>query len=468
MIGGLQSGGMVDEAILMFKGMLACYLSPSELTFVSLVSSCSGNTVGGQVHSQVVKRGFEAYTVVSNSMITMYANFEDMVSAYVIFESQREKDDVSWNAIISGYSQWNCCRSAISSYIEMQKAELRPDEFTFGSLLASSDSLTTLEMIHSHVLKTGLISSIQVSNPLISAYCKHNNVKAGHKVFLTMLSRSLVSWNTMMSGFLLNGFHIQGLQHFSQLLTSGFHPNEHTLTIALSICASISAAEQAKQIHAYILRSISCPRASLGNALITTYSKCGLLDSSSKVFSTMSDKDAVSWNSLISAYAQHGEANAALQCLNAMSEVSPDQATFSAVLSACSHAGLVDEGVRVFNSMVDRYGIKPGVDHFSCIIDLLGRAGYFTQVEKIIESEHFEAHPNIWWTLISACATHGNLELGRRVAGYLLETERHNSSAYVLLSNIYAAAGQWEEAANVRQQMDAFGTMKQPGHSYVI
>ncbi|CAN0864962.1 Pentatricopeptide repeat-containing protein At3g49740 [Linum grandiflorum] len=420
MIGGLQSGGMVDEAILMFKGMLACYLSPSELTFVSLVSSCSGNTVGGQVHSQVVKRGFEAYTVVSNSMITMYANFEDMVSAYVIFESQREKDDVSWNAIISGYSQWNCCRSAISSYIEMQKAELRPDEFTFGSLLASSDSLTTLEMIHSHVLKTGLISSIQ------------------------------------------------GLQHFSQLLTSGFHPNEHTLTIALSICASISAAEQAKQIHAYILRSISCPRASLGNALITTYSKCGLLDSSSKVFSTMSDKDAVSWNSLISAYAQHGEANAALQCLNAMSEVSPDQATFSAVLSACSHAGLVDEGVRVFNSMVDRYGIKPGVDHFSCIIDLLGRAGYFTQVEKIIESEHFEAHPNIWWTLISACATHGNLELGRRVAGYLLETERHNSSAYVLLSNIYAAAGQWEEAANVRQQMDAFGTMKQPGHSYVI
>ncbi|CAN1191364.1 Pentatricopeptide repeat-containing protein At3g49740 [Linum perenne] len=356
MIGGLQSAGIVDEAIIMFKKMLAFCLSPSELSFVSLVSSCSRPTVGCQVHSQVIKRGFEAFTAVNNSMITMYANFEDMVSAYTIFERQREKDHVSWNAIISGYSQWNCGRSAISSYIEMQKAELRPDEFTFGSLLASSDSLRTLEMVHSAVFKAGLVSSIQLSNSLISAYCKHGNVKEGHKVFLNMLSRSLVTWNTIMSGFLLNGLHIQGLEYFSQLLKSGFRPNEHTLTIALSICASISAVEQVKQVHAHILRFKSCPRGSLGNSLITTYSKCGLLNWSSGVFNTMSEKDVVSWNALMSAYSQHGKGKEALQCLKTMSdsfEVSPDQATFSAVLSACSHAGLVDDGARVFNSMVD-------------------------------------------------------------------------------------------------------------------
>ncbi|CAL1371974.1 unnamed protein product [Linum trigynum] len=472
MIDGFLSALMVDEAIIIFREMLGCCLRPSELTFMSLISSCSCPRIGCQVHSQVIKTGFEAYTPVCNSLISMYANFGDLVAACMIFERLEDRDDVSWNAMISGYAQSNLSGSAISTYMEMQKTEIfRPDVFTYGSLLASSDSIATLEMFHCTVIKRGLVSSTQVSNSLISGYCKHGNVKEGHKVFLDMSSRSLVSWNTIMSGLLLNGLHIQGMQHFSRLVMSGFRPNEYALTIALSLCASMSAIDQVKQIHAYILRFWSGLKGALGNALITTYSKCGLLDWSSRVFSAMTHKDLVSWNALISAYAEHGNGKEAVQYLEAMEHFSlgfgPDEATFTTVLSACSHAGLVADGTRVFHSMVDRYGIKPSLDHFSCIIDLLGRAGEFGEVETVINSEHFIAHPNIWWTLISACAAHGNLELGRQVAGFLLETEQHNASVYVLLSNIYAGAGQWEEAANVRQQAEKFATMKQTGYSWV-
>lgn len=200
------------------------------------------------------------------------------------------------------------------------------------------------------------------------------------------------------------------------------------------------------------------------------YAKGGVLDWSLRVFNEMIERDIVSWNALISAYAQHGKGKEAVRCFEAIqgpSGVKPDQATFTAVLSACSHAGLVDDGTRIFNSMVNNYGFMPGEDHFSCIVNLLGRAGYLDEAERLINIEHFEAHSSTWWTLFSACASHGNLRLGRIVARFLLEIEQNNPSIYVLLSNIYAAAGQWEEAANVRELMKRTGVMKQPGCSWI-
>ncbi|KAK4843009.1 hypothetical protein QYF36_002731 [Acer negundo] len=337
MMDGLASYGRVEEALLMFKKMLDASLRPSELTFVSVFSAASSCArVGCQIHTQALKIGFEACTSVSNAAITMYSTCSDINAAHMIFEKLEEKDLVTWNTIISSYALGNLGRSSILAYLEMQRAGIKPDEFTFGSLLASSEFAETAEMIHARVYRNGIILHIQVSNALISAYSKHEMMKQAYQIFHDMSTRNLITWNTIISALLLNG-----------------------------------------------------------------------------------------------------------------------------------HAGLVDEGTRIFNSMISHYGFTPAEDHLSCMLDLLGRAGYLDEVERAINIEHIQAQSSIWWALFSACAAHGNLRLGRVIAGFLIENEQNNPSVFVLLSNIYATAGLWEEAANVREMVKKTGVMKQPGCSWI-
>ncbi|OMP01756.1 hypothetical protein COLO4_11623 [Corchorus olitorius] len=469
MIDGLMNLGRVEQALVMFREILEACLSPSELTFVSLMSSCSCGRVGDQLYAQAVKMGFERCTAVSNAAITMYASFGDLNTAHIVFDRLEDKDLVSWNTMVSTYAQGNYGRLAFLVYLEMQKAGAKPDEFTFGSLLSCSEYIEVVEMIHALVFKNGLISRIQVSNALVSSYSKHGKMNQAYQLFQKS-PKNLISWNTIISGFFLNGSSAQALKQLSKLLMSNLRPNAYTLSIALSICASLSFLSHGKQLHGYILKHHLSLETSLGNALITMYAKCGILNWSLRVFNEMIEKDTISWNSLISAFAQHGEGKEAVNCFKEMKDggrVKPDHATFTAVLSACSHVGLVDDATWVFTSMVNDYGFVPGEDHLSCMADLLGRAGYLDEAERLIDSQHIEAHSNIWWTLFSACAAHNNLRLARTIAGILLETERDNPSVYVLLSNIYAAAGQWEEAARVRESMKNVGVMKQPGSSWI-
>ncbi|XVE86958.1 hypothetical protein DITRI_Ditri18aG0077300 [Diplodiscus trichospermus] len=469
MIDGLMNAGRTEQALVMFREMLEACLSPSELTFVSLISLCSCGRVGDQVYAQAIKMGFDRCTSVSNAAITMYSSSGDLNAARIIFERLEEKDLVSWNTMISSYAQGSTGISAFFIYIDMQNSGIEPDEFTFGSLLSCSEFIEMSEMIHSIVFKSGLISRIEVSNALISSYSKHGKMNRAYQLF-QMSPKNLISWNTMISGFFLNGFPVQGLVQLSDLLMSNFRPNAYTLSIAIGICASISSLNHGKQLHGYIIRHDLSLETSLGNVLITMYAKCGILNWSLRVFNQMIEKDTISWNALISAFAQHGEGEEAVHCFKAMKDagrVKPDRATFAALLSACSHARLVDDATSIFNSMINEYGFVPGEDHLSCMADLLGRAGYLDEAERVIDSQHIEAHSNIWWTLFSACAAHNNLRLARIIAGFLLETERNNPSVYVLLSNTYAAAGQWEEAARVRESMKIVGAMKQPGSSWI-
>ncbi|KAJ4714673.1 Pentatricopeptide repeat-containing protein, partial [Melia azedarach] len=427
MMDGLASVGRVDEVLMMFREMLEASLRPSEVTFVSVMSACLCARVGCQLHAQAIKSGFEAYTSVSNAAMTMYSTCGDLDAADMIFERLEEKDIVSWNTMISSYAQRNLSRSAILAYLHMRRVGMQPDEFTFGSLLACSKFLEMVEMIHPLVIRNGIISNIQVSNALVSAYAKYERVKQAYQIFNDMSPRNTISWNTMISGFLLNCFPVEGLKLFSELLMSELRPDVYTLSIALSICASISSLRHGKQVHGYIMRSNLFSTTSLGNALITMYAKCGELTCSLRVFNEMIEKDTVSWNAIISAYAQHGKGNEAVSCFEAMQNeggVKPDQTSFAAVLSACSHAGLVDDGSRIFDSMVNDYGFIPGEGHLSCILDLLGRAGYLEEAGRVINSQHIQAHSGIWWALFSACAAHGNLRLGRIIAGLLLEREQ--------------------------------------------
>ncbi|XP_042518396.1 pentatricopeptide repeat-containing protein At3g49740 [Macadamia integrifolia] len=473
MIQGLVSYGRDREALDLFMEMREACLAPTELTFVTVMSSSSFTgtvNLGRQVHAQIVKMGFEAYTSVSNATITMYSSCTDLDSAWAIFERLEEKDSVSWNSMISGCAQCNCLSLAIMVYLQMQRAGLETDDFTVGSLLSYSDSLVIVKLIQALVVKNGLLSDILVCNALVSSYSKHGLIEHAFQVFHGMCSQNLISWNTIISGCLFNGLPLLGLDVFRELLLSELRPNLYSLTVVLSTCASIAALRHGKQVHSYILKFGFGLETPLGNALITMYAKCGILDWASKVFSRMIQRDIVSWNAMICAYAQHGEGKEAIRCFKALQnldDVKPDEATFTAVLSACSHAGLVDQGCQVFFTMVDKYGIIPGVDHCSCIIDLLGRAGHLDEAGKLINVMPVQTDSRMWWALLGACQAHGNVLLGRVAAGVLLEIEPDNSAVYVQLANIYAAAGQWNEAANVREMMKNRRVVKQPAYSWI-
>ncbi|KAF9607867.1 hypothetical protein IFM89_003571 [Coptis chinensis] len=472
MIAGLVNLGKDVEALMVFGEMKEVGYERTELTFVSVMSACSSARMmelGQQVHADAIKIGLEGFTLVSNATINMYTNCGNLVSAWLVFELLEEKDLISWNSIIECYSQEHSCRLGIKTYLQMQMVGIKPDEFTIGSLLSCSE-LGVTEMIQGLVAKNGLILNIQVCNALVCAFSKHGKIERAYQVFAEMSSRNLISWNSIISGCLFNGLPELGLELFSKLQICDIQPNFYTLSIILSTCASISALKIGKQVHGYILRSQFNSETTLENALITMYARCGVLVWSSNVFRAMNEKDVISWNSMIAAYAQHGEGCEAIHCFESMQEsgvTKPDQATFTAVLSACSHAGLVKEGRQIFSSMVKDHKIKPGMDHFSCITDLLGRAGHLDEAESLINTMPFRPDSTIWWALLSSCISYANVRLGKVAAGYLQESEPDSSAIYVLLSNLHAAAGQWEEAATVRELMLNNRVLKQPGCSWI-
>ncbi|KAG5606890.1 hypothetical protein H5410_028382 [Solanum commersonii] len=421
MIAGLVSMKRAEKALIMFKDMCKLSLRPTELTFKFRIAS--------QLHAQVARIGLENYTSITNATITMYASCGDLNAAFLVFERLKVKDKVSWNAMIMSYAQ-NCLDSSNCRIHSAAEGRVR--------------SRRVYDRKHTCKLRKALILKTEVSNALLSAFCKHGEMKQAYQVFHDMFPRNMISWNTLISGCHLNELPMGCLHLFSEIVTL----------------------QQGKEIHTYILKSGFISEISLGNALITLYAKCGLLHWSLKVFQIMTQKDIVSWNSIITAYAQHGKGKEAVHCFEMMQElggVKPDNTTFNAVLSACSHSGLIDKDIEVFTSMIHTYGIEPTADHFSCIVDLLGRAGYLDEAEKLVKDRHVDVDSTVWWTLFSSCAAYGNVRLGRIAAGFLLETEKNNPTVYVLLSNIYASAENWEDSANVRKLMAKCGVLKQPG-----
>ncbi|ONK65613.1 uncharacterized protein A4U43_C07F38880 [Asparagus officinalis] len=470
MIAGFVRWEREEDALLVFKELIgeAC-LIPTELTYVSIMTACASKEISEQVHGQVIKVGLEDSLLVCNSAVAMYSDSANLISARRVFDMIYDKDVVSWNSMVSGYSQQNLHESAIKLYCEMLNEGTEPDEFTYGSLIACLPAAKHAEMVHAIVVQNGLIAFIEVCNSLISTYAKCEDMGSTQRIFIETSFKNLISWNSIISGYMLNGLPMAGLQSFSNLLNSGNKPNSYTLSTVLSTCATISTLRFGEQIHSYILKSGSDCEIALGNSLITMYAKCGDLDSSSKVFRGMSQRDLVSWNAIISAYSQNGDGHEVVHYFRVLQkeEILLDHATFTTVLSACSHAGLVEEGHLIFSSMIKDYDIEPQLDHYSCMIDLLSRAGHLNEAESLIGSMPYGANSHIWWAVLSACSTYGNARLGRTAAGFLLEMEPENTAVYVLLSNINAAQGNWEEASSIREQMRNKGVVKKPGYSWI-
>jgi len=289
------------------------------------------------------------------------------------------------------------------------------------------------------------------------------------KLFQEMPERNMVSWNAMIAGLARNGYCDEALKVFRQMKLTSARPDLDTFASTLSACAKLAALEHGREVHEEIVRSGFHSDVFVETALVDMYGKCGSIEDARKVFDKMCSKNRVSWNVMILVYAMHGYGKDALRHFEQMQllGMKPDQATFVGVLFACCHAGLVDDGRQYFELMKQYYHITPTVDHYCCMVDLLGRSGYLDEARDLIDKMPIKPDAAVWVSLLGACRVHTNLELGEHVAKLLFLSDFESSAPYVLLSNLYAAAGRWDDIEKVRKMMTARKVKKNPGCSWV-
>lgn len=476
MFTGYAADKLGDEAFALFRTMIdegECH--PNEFVFTSVLSAVSVpefHDMGRQVHCLAVKGGAVSFVSVENSLVTLYAKCEKLGDAVVMFESSGEKNAITWSAMITACAQNGEPGKAVELFSEMHAEGVRPSEFTFvGVLNACSDQMILVEgkQAHGYLLKMGLELQLFIKSALVDMYAKCGCVEDARKGFDELQGDDIVLWSTMIAGYVQNGEHEEALALYGRLEKEGILPNNLTMATVLRACSSLAALQEGKQIHARTLKyglNLGVP---IGSALSTMYAKCGGLDDCSLVFRRIPHRDTIAWNSIISAFSQNGRGNDALDLFEEMKSegVEPDDVTFVNVLSACSHTGLVDKGRELFQSMNDVHGIVPRVEHYACMVDVLSRAGMFVEAKEFIESISIDHGMCLWRIVLGACRDDRSLDIGAYAGEKLMELGSQDSSAYILLSNIYASQNRWDDVERVRRMMRLRGVNKEPGCSWV-
>ncbi|KAJ4967968.1 hypothetical protein NE237_014669 [Protea cynaroides] len=440
LIRGLCESSQFENSIGHFILMLRLNVQPDRLTFpfvLKSVASLVADGFGGLLHAQTIKYGLDLDSFVRISLVDMYVKLCSLDFALQLFDETPERNKLEsillWNILING-----CCRAG-----DLRKArelfDAMPDRNT-GSW-----------------------------NTMVNGFVKQGELEQARTFFDRMPGKNVISWTTMISGLSEKGYHEQALDLFYRMLGEGVRPNDLTIASTLSACAKIGALEAGVRIHEYVSRHGFRLNQTVGTALVDMYAKCGKIERASQVFNETVEKGLLTWSAMVSGWAIHGCSKQALQCFNAMKSagIYPDEVAFLAVLTACSHSGLVYPGRSIFNSMRDDYFIEPNVKHYTCMVDLYGRAGQLEEALSFIRSMPIEPDFVIWGALFCACRAHKNIKMAELASERLLQLEPRHPGSYVFLSNIYAGVGRWEDVERVRITMKNRGIEKPPGWSYI-
>ncbi|RYR43055.1 hypothetical protein Ahy_A08g039488 [Arachis hypogaea] len=472
-IGGHVTNGHDSEALETFNQMQLAGAKPTCLTFATVIKLCASIRKLGLVrmlHCRVLKSGFFAHQNVTTALMVALSKCKEMDDAFSIFSlNQGVRDVVSWTAMVTGYLQNDRVDRAIDLFSRMRKEGVKPNHFTYSAIL-TVQHIAFVSQIHAEVIKTNYENSSSVGTALLDAFVKMGSTNDARKVFDRIEAKDIIAWSAILVGYTQTGETADAVKIFLQLTREGIKPNEYTFSSIINACAApMASVEQGKQFHACAIKMRLNNALCVSSALVTMYAKRGNIESAHEVFKRQQERDLVSWNSMISGYAQHGQANKALEVFIKMQKqnMEMDVVTFVGVISACAHAGLVDKGEKYFNIMINDHHISPTVEHYSCMIDLYSRAGRLEKAIDIINGMPFTPGATIWRTLLAAARVHRNIELGKLAAENLVSLQPQHSAAYVLLSNMYAEAGNWREKANVRRLMDRRKVKKEPGYSWI-
>ncbi|CAK9174752.1 unnamed protein product [Ilex paraguariensis] len=441
--------------------------------------------------------------IASNSMIVLLGRSGRVSEACLLFNEMQGKDLVSWTALISCYEQNDMHEEALNTFVQMNANGIMVDDVIVISVLSACAHLSAVktgELIHGLVLRIGIESYINLQNALIhmylmcgriraaeqlfsashhldliswnsmiSGYLKCGSVEKARELFDSMLEKDIVSWSAMISGYVQLDRFSETLALFQKMQLGDIRPDETTLVSVISACTHLAALDQGKWIHAYIRKNGLSINVILGTTLIDMYMKCGCVENAVEVFDEMEKKGVSSWNALILGFAMNGQVERSLEMFSDMKKhgVEPNEITFVAVLGACRHMGLVDEGRCYFDSMIHSHNIEPNFKHYGCMVDLLGRAGLLKQAEQLINSMPMAPDVATWGALLGACKKHGDNEMGERVGRKLIELQPNHDGFHILLSNIYASKGNWDDVLEIRRMMVDQGVVKTPGCSLI-
>nr|XP_010925117.1 putative pentatricopeptide repeat-containing protein At3g25970 [Elaeis guineensis] len=477
LIAGHAGVGEADHAVQMFDRMERAGLMPDEATFASLLTFLDRAPYYQlmlQLHAKIIKYGRAIDAVVYNAAITAYSQCGSIADSRKVFDRMDDsKDLVTWNSMLAAYASYGFTEYAIELLVRMQEAGVVQDTYTFTSAIgACFEHGLQGRVLHGLVIKRGLESTTPVSNALIAMYirsCKNGLMEDAMRCFNLMELRDSVSWNSILTGFSQNGLSEEALKFFGQIRSASLEIDHYAFSAALRSCSDLAVLQLGRQVHGLVFRSGFGSNDFVASSLIYMYSKCGVIDDARRSFDESHKDNSVTWNSIIFGYSQHGRGRTALDLFFEMQEleVAPDHITFVAVISACSHIGLVEAGSNFLSSMEPVYGIPLRMEHYACGVDLFGRNGQLDEAKKLIESMPFEPDAMVWMTLLGACRIHGDMELASYVAKRLMALDPREHSTYVLLSNMFSGFGMWDDRATIQRVMRSRGLTKVPGWSWI-
>ncbi|KAK7314827.1 hypothetical protein VNO77_33355 [Canavalia gladiata] len=473
---------LMDQALSLLKEMWVLGFEPSSSTFVSILSGYSYldyfkfRFQGMSIHCCLIKLGILYLEVsLANSLMGMYAQFCQMDEARKVFDLMDEKSIISWTTIMGGYVKIGLAVEAFNLFNQMQHQKIGIDFVVFLNLISvciQVGELLLASSIHSLILKCGCECDEEdsIGNLLITMYANCGNLKSAKRIFDLINEKSILSWTSMIAGYAHSGHPVEALDLFRRMVRTDIRPNGATLAIVLSACADLGSLSTGQEIEEYVFLNGLVSDQQVQTSLIHMFSKCGSIKKAREVFERVADKDLTVWTSMINSYAIHGMGNEAISLFHKMTTaegIMPDAIVYTSVLLACSHSGLVEDGLKYFKSMQKDFGISPTIEHYTCLVDLLGRVGQLDLALDAIQGMPLEAQAQAWGPLLSACRIHGNVELGEVAAVKLLDLSPGSSGSYILMANLYTSSGKWKEAHMMRNLIDGNGLVKECGWSQV-
>ncbi|CAN6311235.1 unnamed protein product [Urochloa humidicola] len=501
---------LLDHHCLPLYRALLCSGSarPDHLTFPFLLKACARVRErlysGRAVLAHVTRLGFNSDVFVVNAAMHYWSVCGSMVDARRLFDESPVRDVVSWNTLIGGYVRRGLPAEALEVFWRLaEEGAVMPDEVTMIGAVSGCAQLSDLELgkrLHEFVEMNGVRCTVRLMNAVMDMYVKCGSLELAKSVFERMDTKTAVSWTTMivgharlgtmedarkmfdemperdafpwnalMAGYVQSKQGKEAIALFHEMQEAKVDPNEITMVNLLSACSQLGALEMGMWVHHYIDRHRLSISVALGTSLVDMYAKCGNIKKAICVFKEVPEKNALTWTAMICGLANHGHADEAIEHFRRMIQLGlqPDEITFIGVLSACCHAGLVEEGREFFSLMDSKYHLKRKMKHYSCMIDLLGRAGHLDEAEKLVNTMPMDPDAVVWGALFFACRMHGNISLGEKAAMKLVELDPSDSGIYVLLANIYAEANVRKKADKVRAMMRHLGVEKIPGCSCI-
>ncbi|KAM5575223.1 pentatricopeptide repeat-containing protein [Rosa sericea] len=472
LMSGYVHNSRPELAIRVFLEMLEAGAYPTNYTLGIVLNASStlySIELGKQLHAYSIKYQIDFDTSIGNSLCSLYSKCGNLESAFKAFKKIKEKNVISWTSAISACGDNGDASKGLALFTEMLSEGIEPNEYTLTSALSLCCTMLSLGVgiqIHSLIIKLGYELNLPVRNAIMYLYLKCGMINEARKLFNGMEAMSLITWNAMIAGHAqiidlaeddLSAYQsgTEALNIFLKLNRSGVKPDLFTFSSILTVCSSMVALEQGEQVHAQSIKSGFLSDIVVATALVNMYNKCGSIEKASKVFIEMSTRTLISWTSMIAGFAQHGRTQQALQLFEDMriAGVRPNQVTFVSVLSACSHAGMVNKALGYFESMKKDYRIKPVMDHYACLIDMFVRLGRLDEAFGLVKKMDFEPNEFIWSTLVAGCRTHGNLDRGFYAAEQLLKLKPKDTETYVMLLNMYISAERWKDVSRVRKMM---------------